>query len=82
LPGVAKIDVSKRSHVSSVIDGVLGELKTRQAQLARAALTVPADRTEFEYGRVCGRFQTYEELGALIEHYLNESDPSGRHEES
>jgi uncharacterized protein YfdQ (DUF2303 family) len=75
--------VSKRPNVVSVIDGVLDELLKRQAQMARAALTVPTEKSEFEYGRVVGRFQTYEEVLSFIEHYLNESDPvPERHEEN
>lgn len=51
--------------------------------MARAALTVPTEKSEFEYGRVVGRFQTYEEVLSFIEHYLNESDPvPERHEEN
>jgi hypothetical protein len=82
LPGVAKIDVSKRTNVSSAIERAIDELLKRQAQLARAALSVPAEKSEFGYGRVVGQFQAYEDARSVLEHCLNESDPAReRHDE-
>lgn len=81
--GVANIDVYKRSDVLSPLERALDELLRHQARLAREALTTPAEKTEFEYGRVCGSFQTIEIVRSILEHCLDEGDPTrARHEES
>jgi hypothetical protein len=74
--------VAKRSHVVSDIErALLDELRKHELAIV-SALQAPTSKTEFEFGRTCGRFQECQELRAFIEHYLNESDPTGRHEES
>ena len=79
--GVAKIDVFKRVDVASPLERAIDELLKRELQLAREALATPADKTEFGYGRVCGMFQAYQHARSILEHCLDEGDPTERHEE-
>lgn len=57
-----------------MIDPFIRRLEERQAELARAALGTPADRTEFEYGRVCGHYAGLEDAKTLILNLLADKD--------
>jgi hypothetical protein len=82
LPGVAKIDVLKRSHVISDIERrLIDELRKREAQIV-SALSAPTTQTEFEFGRICGMYQEHQVIQRIFEHCLNEGDPTERHDES
>jgi len=46
------------------------------------ALSAPAEKTAFEFGRICGMCQERQAIHLIIEHFLDERGPlSGRHEE-
>lgn len=49
-------------------DPFVQKIKQRQAEFATSALTKPAERTEHEYGRVCG---IYAGLEMALELYLD-----------
>lgn len=81
--GVAKIDVLKRLNVASdSIERVLLDALRKRDQETMSALTAPTDKSLFEFGRLCGICQERQAIQLIIEHYLNASDPAGRHEES
>jgi hypothetical protein len=83
-PGVADIDVSKRLNIpSDSIESVLLDALRDRDRQTLLALNAPSDKSQFEFGRMCGMCQERQAIQLIIEHYLNERDPfSGRHEEN
>lgn len=47
-------------------DPLVRRLEERQAELAKAALSAPQDRSEFEYGRVSGIYAGLEMAKEMI----------------
>lgn len=73
----------KRLHVASdSIERVLLDALRERDQQTKLALTAPTEKSLFEFGRLCGMCQERQAVQLIIEHYLNERDPTGRHEES
>ena len=56
-------------------------MREREQQIV-LALRAPADKSLFEFGRLCGMCQEHQAIHSILEHCLDESDPTGRHEES
>jgi hypothetical protein len=75
--------VLKRLNVASdSIERVLLDALRRRDEETLSAITAPTDKTLFEFARLCGMRQERQAIQLIIEHYLNASDPVGRHEES
>jgi hypothetical protein len=45
------------------------------------ALQAPTEKTEFEFGRMCGMCQERQAIQLVIENYFNARDRSGRDED-
>jgi hypothetical protein len=60
---------------------LLDELRKRELQIV-STLSAPTDKSQFEFGRICGMYQEHQVIRSLIERYLDESDRKGRFEES
>jgi hypothetical protein len=78
--GVARIDMFKRSNVSSALECAFDELSKREREIV-SALAAPTDKTEFAYGRLCGMYQENQVSRSLLERCLNEGDPVREHRE-
>lgn len=57
-----------------MIDPIVRKLEEEQAALARAALTQPAGRDDFEYGRVCGMYAGLERAREIALNSLADKD--------
>lgn len=81
-PGVANIDPLKRSNVSSdsLERVLLDALRERERQTV-LAMSAPTEKTEFEFGRICGICQERQAIQFIIENYFEARDRSGRDEE-